>query len=153
MMKLLNVLARCSLGNLDIIYSISLFLAVTCPSVHATANGGFGVISFVFYVKMKPDLEDDAPFSLENVEIFSTSSLYLASLAPDATVLTGIWKNSTHFSTCDELGSCGRGRAPHSTSSSYGGGRVFSFDFTVFFGLRPFGRRVPAHRGVFGSRR
>ena len=54
----------------------------------------FRTVSHVFYMKMNSDLEVDAPFARENLDMISKSSfVFWQSVAPDVSVHGGFWSD------------------------------------------------------------
>ena len=61
--------SRCSLGNLDIVFSSSLYLAATCTRVLRQSTEALGRNTFVFYLKVDPDPEVDSPGAVRTGKI------------------------------------------------------------------------------------
>ena len=61
--------SRCSLGNLDIISSSSLYLAATCTRALRQSTEALGRNTFVFYLKVDPDPEVDSPGAVRTRKI------------------------------------------------------------------------------------
>ena len=124
-MQLLDVLALFSRGNLDINFCELLFWQTLALVFKRQSTDAFGRISCLFYVKMNsdPQVVVFAPFARENL-VFSTSPLYLASLALDASVLEAFGRSPRIF--CVKVNSDLEVEV--------------ACHFAAFFGLRRFGR-------------